>query len=570
VSRHRAARPEAPPRPRELPSLLLPSTPWALVGVGAALIGATLRVAVIPLFVTPVFDQVLNGHDASRLPLIMVTAGVVAVSGALALWAQDALLGRAAAGIVAAWRRGLYQRLLGRAPGRLPGTSGGLASRILTDLKEIETYYHFGLGTLVAESTTILAILAYLFATNATASLLLVAFGAPTLIALRWVGKRLESVAERSQVGTEALGRNLQEGLRHHETVRAFNADAMMLGRFEAENRRTAHAMAQRSLISGAQIPITQVLLFAAVGLLVVLLTGSVNRGGMTSGQLVSFVTLVALLSTPTQLLPRGYALHREARAADRRLRTLAADDGRKAAGSGGCEPVARGTGLELSGVSFAYDGGPQVFRNLDLALPATGLVAITGESGSGKTTLLRLILGFLEPDGGCIRLDGAPLASLPEHVLRERISYVPQGHEVLSGPLFDSLLMGRQLAPERVWQALDAAGLQELVRQLPAALEHELREDGAGLSGGQRQRLALARALLTEPRVLLLDEPTSNLDEDSEEALVEMLREQAGRRLVVAAAHRPALVRAAHTVLRLDGGRLTPAPPARTSGSVT
>lgn len=525
----------------------------------AALLGAALRVAVIPAFVTPIFDQVLGRQDYSRLPFILATAGSVAVTGALALWAQDALLGRSAARIVASWREGLYRRLLGRPPGRLPGTSGGLTSRILTDLREIETYYHFGLGALISESGTIVAILIYLFATNAIAALLLVSFGMPTLLAMRWVGRNLETVAERSQVGTEALGRNIQEGLKHHETVRAFNADDLMLSRFGAENRRTAEAMTQRSLISGMQIPITQVLLFAAVGLLVVLLAQSVNRGSMTSGQLVSFVTLVALLSTPAQLLPKAYAVLREARAATRRLWALARDGepvpSRTARES--CPERPGGTGLELSGVTFAYDGGPVVLDDLSLSLPERGLVAIMGESGSGKTTLLRLLLRFLEPTSGCITVDGVPLSALPERTLRSQISYVPQGHEVLSGPLLDSLLMGRDIDEQRVWGALEAAGLAAVVRSLPRLLQHELSEDGTGFSGGQRQRLAMARALLTEPRVLLLDEPTSSLDEGSEADLVSMLSEQARRRLVVAAAHRPALVRAADTVLRLDAGRI-------------
>ncbi len=548
-----------PRRPAELPSLLLPTTPGAITGMTAALIGAALRVAIIPAFVTPIFDQVVNKHDLSRMPLILVTAGTVAFIGAVALWAQDALLGRSAAYVTRSWRSGLYRRLLLRPPGALPGSSGGLASRILTDLREIETYFHFGIGTLVAESGTVLAILAYLFRTNGSASLLLVAFGLPTLLVLRWVGGALERVAERSQIGTEALGRHIQEGLKHHETVRAFDAESMMLERFEPENRRTARAMAQRSLISGVQIPITQILLFAAVGLLVVLLAGSVQRGVMSAGQLVSFVTLVALLSTPSQLLPKGYALLREARAADKRLRVLAdADGARPQVSERSCAGARYDRGLELDGISFAYPGGPWILEGIDATLPERGLVAVTGESGTGKTTLLRLLLGFLRPVQGCIWLDGEALDGLPESVLRSRVSYVPQAHEVLSGPLRQSLLMGRALHDDALWGALEAVGLAEMVRRLPRGLDHELLEDGAGLSGGQRQRLAMARALLTQPRVLLLDEPTSSLDETSEAGLVAMLQEQAHERLVVAVAHRPAIVRAADRTLHLNEGTLS------------
>ena len=121
---------------------------------------------------------------------------------------------------------------------------------------------------------------------------------------------------------------------------------------------------------------------------------------------------------------------------------------------------------------------------------------------------------------------------------------------------------MGRELDEDALWRALDAVGLASMVSGLPDGLDHVLLEDGAGLSGGQRQRLGLARALLTQPRVLLLDEPTSSLDEGSEATLVTMLQQQARERLVLAVAHRPALVRAAVKTLHLRDGRLSPAAP--------
>lgn len=572
----------AAPRPTSaLPKLLAPSTPAAFVGIAAAVVNAALRVAIIPVFVAPVFDQVLGRNDLTALPKIVGIAAVVAVGGALALWAQDALLGRAAAEVTATWRRELYASLLQRTPGALPGTSGGLASRILTDLREIETYFRFGLGTLVAESATVLAIVVYLTTTNARAAALLLVSGIPVLLVLRWMGHRLERIATRSQQSTEDLGRHLQEGFRHHETVRAFAADTLMLDRFEPANRRTAREMASRSLLAGVQTPVTQLLLFAAVGLLIAVLATSVGRGSMSAGQVVSFVTLVALLATPAQLLPKGYAMAREASAAARRLRELAGpdmarpnrsqDDVNEVVEPGAQERPDDGTdGLLLETVSFAYEPQRPVLRELDLRLPRRGLVAIVGLSGSGKTTLLRLLLGFLEPSSGGVRLGGRLLSDLGESLLRQRVSYVPQDHEVLSGKVRDSLSMGRSVPDEALWRALRDVGLADAVFALPGRLDHELAEDGTGLSGGQRQRLAVARAVLTRPDVLLLDEPTSSLDGAGEAELVRLLEGLARERLVIAVAHRPALAQAADQVLELHDGRLRRrSVPGTPSGSV-
>ncbi len=556
-----------------LPGLLAPTTPSAFLGVAAALVNALLRVAIIPLFVGPVFDQVLSAGDLSALPRILGVAAAVAIGGALALWVQDASLGRAAAEVTATWRSAIYAGLLRRAPGSLPGTSGGLTSRILTDLREIETYFHFGLGTLVAESATVIAILAYLTATNARAAGLLLLFGLPVLFVLRWMGHALQRIAERSQQGTEDLGRHLQEGFRHHETVRAFAADAMMMKRFENANRRTARAMTARSLVAGVQTPVAQLLLFAAVGLLIALLATSVGRGRMSSGQVVSFVTLVALLATPAQLLPKGYAMARQAASAAQRLRALlgTGDTKREQApsvgaplpgqvtASAGTAPVRAPTsdGLSFRGLSFAYDAATPVLHELSHDFPRRGLVAIVGLSGSGKTTLLRLLLGFLEPNAGSVWYGGQRLSNYAEAHLREHISYVPQGHDVLSGTLRDGLAMGRAVSAEALWQALADVGLADLVRALPLGLDHVLAEDGAGFSGGQRQRLAVARAILTRPAVVLLDEPTSSLDGASEADLVALLKGLASDRLVIAVAHRPALAQAADQVLELQDGRL-------------
>ena len=200
--------------------------------------------------------------------------------------------------------------------------------------------------------------------------------------------------------------------------------------------------------------------------------------------------------------------------------------------------------------MAYSYRADAPVLVDVSLTLPPKGLVVVSGPSGSGKTTLLRLLLGFDRPTAGEVLLAGHPLGAVPEEELRTRLAYVPQDHGVLSGRVGDVLAMGREVPEAELWGALEAVGLATVVRELAAGLDTELLEDGGGLSGGQRQRLAIARALLGSPQAVLLDEPTSNLDDTSEHEIVTLLERLARRRLVLAVTHRPALAQAADTLL--------------------
>ncbi len=565
-------------------ALLWPRNRSALLGSLAAILNGGLRVAIVPLFVTPLFDEVLQLQDTTALPRVLLIAASVAVAGSLALWAQDALLGRAGAQVGAQWRERLYGSLLNKPPGRLPGSSGGLASRLVTDVHEIENYFRFGLGTLVAESATLLFIFALLIRADARAAIALIVLGLPAVVLLRVAGGYLQAAATRSMAGNEELGRHVQEGLKHHELVRAFGASEFMLGRFRPANGRIRRATAQRSLIAGLQVPLTQVTVFVAIGVLVILLVGSVQRGAMTVGDVIAFLTLMALAATPTQLLPHGYAMYRQARAAAARLAELdsevATGQVATAIGSGQLDGEAPGppitfttervasaplgnTLIELERVGFSYREGEPVLQSVDLSLPERGLVIVSGASGSGKTTLLRLLLRFAQPSSGSVLLAGQPLDQVPEAELRRTLAYVPQDHGLISGDVRSVLAMGRTVDDAEAWSALKAVGLSATVAALPGALGGVLGEDGGGLSGGQRQRLAIARALLAEPRALLLDEPTSNLDDHSEQEIVAVLKQLSATRLVVAVAHRPALMAAADMLLAA-----TPATPAARSES--
>jgi ATP-binding cassette, subfamily B, bacterial len=531
------------------PPLLSSRQPLAVAGLVAAVLAGVLRVLTV-LFFAPLFDSVFVDKDLAALPRTLLIAGSMAVVAAVMLFVQDVCLGAVAARMSAAWRETLLLRLLGRSPNHLPGTSGGLSGRILTDLKDVENYY-VSLGSFVAEGSFLIGVLVAMVTTNPQVTALLLVTLLPLGLVLWLLGKRLKRVTQRSQAALEQVGAGLQEALKHHAVVRAFAAQGFIRARFARVNQLSQREQVKRTLFASVQVPISQILTFTAVAVLLVLMARSVVNGSMTVGQLFSYLALLALLATPTQLLPKSYAALQQARAARERLLELwhLPDSF-----SSSEQKTFTGSGLRLGHVSFSYDL-QTVLRDITFVFPRRGLVALVGESGAGKSTLVSLLLRFLRPTSGEIFLDALSYAALPEEVLRKRVAYVPQGTDLLRGNVRDNLLLDRSISDEKIWDVLKAVRLETTIKAL--GLNYELREDGLGLSGGQRQRLAVARALLSEPDVLLLDEPSANLDEESERVLLETLKLQAKERLVIVVAHRLAVIEAADEVLRLEEGRL-------------
>lgn len=541
-----------------LPRLLLPREILTLWGALAATVNATVRVAVAPLLIQPLLDQVFSRGNFDALTRVLWLGGGVLLLGAVALWAQDALFGTLAARTAAAWRRGLYRVLLGQTARSSKTSSGGLTGRVLADLGQVEAFLQVGLGTFIAETLTLVLSFTYLLYVNPGATLLLLGLSLPLAGALVWAGGFIRRRSLQTQGMLEETSAHLQEGLAQLEVVRAFGLERFLLGRFETANMGAARAQASRARWAALQTPLAQALGFAALAGLLLYLTRSVQNGTMSLGEVGAFVTLLALLSTPAQLLPRAYAHLQSARAGAARLLELR-DAEPKAEPLPPLPLPPRLPDMQLSGVTFRRDH-ETVLDDLNLALTGPALVALTGPSGGGKTTLLKLLLGLLRPTTGTVTLAGTDLSHYPDAERQRCLAYVPQETLLFRASLRDNLTLGETFANADLWEALRAVGLAETVRE--RGLDATLAESGAGLSGGQRQRLAVARALLRNPDVLLLDEPSASLDADSEQVLVEVLQAQAQTRLVVVVAHRPALALAAGRVLRLERGHLSEAEP--------
>jgi ATP-binding cassette subfamily C protein len=214
---------------------------------------------------------------------------------------------------------------------------------------------------------------------------------------------------------------------------------------------------------------------------------------------------------------------------------------------------------LEFRGVTYAHDGSRHILHDANLRIPSRGLTLIIGPSGSGKTTLLDLIVGLREPQSGRILVDGVPLPELDLRDWRRQIGYVPQESVMVDESVAHNLALGEDIPEEKIRAALRAADALQFVEAMPEGLQTRVGQGGSRLSGGQRQRLAIARALIHEPRLLILDEATSNLDPEAQEAIVETVAHLKSQVAVLAVAHQERMVRVADQVLRLANGRLEP-----------
>ncbi|HET6533294.1 MAG TPA: ABC transporter ATP-binding protein, partial [Actinoplanes sp.] len=293
-----------------------------------------------------------------------------------------------------------------------------------------------------------------------------------------------------------------------------------------------------------------------------------VAAGAITVGDLVAFILFLFFL-----VLPLGQAVHAYTQlqtglgALQRIEEILALPD--ETAGDRPAAPVRpAGNGqvapaVAMENVTFAYPGGEPVLREVSFTVPRGSRVALVGPSGAGKSTVLALIERFYEATGGRIRVDGTDLRDLPRDALRQRLGYVEQEAPVLAGTLRENLLLTAPDAGDAELRAvLDQVNLGALITRTVDGLDVQVGEGGVLLSGGERQRLAIARALLADAPILLLDEPTSNLDARNEAALRAAIAAAAHRRTLIVVAHRLSTVVDSDRIVVLDAGRVVAAGP--------
>lgn len=547
---------------------------WRLLlgGTALGLLGVVCTLAQPVLLA----DLIRSAGDHRPVAGVVVALVVLFLLDAVLSAAQGCLIGRAGENIVRDARVLLSGKVLRADRAHLDTQrQGDLHTRLVADTSLMKIALTQSLAQIVLNGLIVVGAVVMMAFTDLW--LLLIAVGCLGIAGTGsvWLARALRraALANREDIGD--FGADLQRVLTALTTVKAANAE----GR---EQRRLAES-ADRARVSGNRVTVLNALFTPAlnVGLQASLAAvmgvgmARVVSGSISLADFSAFTMYLFYLVSPLVLVFLSIGTYLQGRAAVQRvdeLDTLPQEDEHPAgttdpadgrsgalADDSAARPAPQGDhpAVEFRDVSFGYGDRP-VLEGVSFTVPAHGLTAVVGASGAGKTTVFQLIERFYRPGGGAILLAGRDIAHLPTAEIRGRVGYVQQDNAAMRGTLRENIVYAAPDATEaEIAEAVELAGLTEVVAELPDGLETLLGDQGTGLSGGQRQRLCVARALLQKPDVMLLDEATAHLDSDAEAALRDSLRGIAERCAVVAIAHRISTVAEADRIVVLDEGRV-------------
>jgi ATP-binding cassette subfamily B protein len=552
---------------RRLVRLLAPRRGSA-AAVGTLVLAAAAVELVPPLVIRDIVDRHLIAGRSDGLP----TLALLYLLGIGAMQAITFLYGYLAAAVAQGVLSDLRTRLFAHLQ-RLPISYfdrvpiGDVISRCTADVETLDTVFSSGVALLLANLVRLVTIAVAMVALSPALSLVAALIAAPLLLVTRILQVRVRQAERETRLAIGAVNTRLQEDLSGVEVIRAFGREPEFVAGFRQVLRRGLSASNRSSFYSALYTPTTAVLSAGAVATLFT--AGAQHAFGAASislGTLTAFLLLLQRFFQPITVLGEEWQTVQGAMAgAERIFDTLALAPGDTAAPERARTGLARSTSaVVLSDVEFGYADGQPVLRGLSLQARGGEHVALVGRTGAGKTSALHLIAGLYRPWAGSVTVAGHDPARLTDAERNRVLGVVPQVVQLFSGTVFDNLTLGdASVTEDAVYEAAAVAGADPFIRALPQGYHTPLSSGrsghGAQLSAGQRQLVALARAMVHRPAVLLLDEATAAIDNVSDAAFRAALRERVLRRgsAVVTVAHRLTTALDADRVIVLDKGRI-------------
>ncbi|MBD2021844.1 ABC transporter ATP-binding protein [Leptolyngbya sp. FACHB-36] len=494
------------------------------------------------------------------IPGIAQLAGVSAIAflvQKIAQYGQDSLIAKAALAITFDLRKHVYAHLQRLSLGYFESAqSGDLAYRLTEDVDRVGEVVNKIFHQFLPSVLQLIVVLSYMVYLNWQLTLAALMISPLMALLITWFGEQISKLSFRSQSRISDLSALLVEVFSGMRLVQAFAAEDYTLERFSQEAERNRQARFRTEQLKAIQVPVVGFLQSLCLLLLLLLGGWQVSQSNLTGGEFVSYLTAVVMLIDPISLVTSNYNEFKQGEASvDRIFELLAIHPTVIEKPDAASMPPVTGK-VEYRHVSFAYQISQPVLRDLSLLVLPGEAIALVGSSGAGKTTLANLLLRFYDPQAGQILIDGIDIRDVSLSSVRRQIGIVPQETILFSGTIAQNIAFGQaQLDLEAVQAAARIANAHQFIIQFPQGYQTWVGERGVNLSGGQRQRLAIARAVLLNPRILILDEATSALDSESEALVQEALERLMQNRTVFIIAHRLATVRRADRILVLEQG---------------
>jgi len=522
---------------------------------------STVAYVALPLIVKHVIDGPLEQGDRSGIVRWSILAIVLAVIEMGLAFVRRTLLAVVATGMETALRDDLYRQMQ-----RLDVSfhdrwqSGQLLSRMMTDLAIIRRFAAFGAVFFVLIGVQILGIFAVLMSLHVPLALLTFAASVPVVILCKRFERDYHEVVRRLQDQTGDLTTSIEEGAKGVRVLKAFGRWRESYEAYRAASQHIHDTQIERIRLHTKFVWVLGMV--PNITLTAVLLAGvlAVGNGGLTLGGLVAFVSYVLMLTFPLDLLGWIMAMAGEAETAAGRVYEVFDTEPlvKDAPGAITLDRDAVRGHIRFEGVGFTYPESDRVaLEGIDLDVAPGETIAVVGATGCGKTTLVTLLTRLYDPTVGRITLDGHGLRDITVSSLRSHVGFAFEEPTLFSASVRENLLMGKPEATEEEIEHALLVSQAQFALDLPWGLETRIGEQGLSLSGGQRQRLALARAIIGRPAVLVLDDPLSALDVHTESLVQDALRPMLADSTVFIVVHRPSTVALADRAMLLDEGRV-------------
>jgi len=512
----------------------------------------------LPVFVENILNQLNSLQPLEVLYLLLMILPVALIIRAVFEFFQSYIMSDVGQKVIRDVRNLVYDKLQMLSLDYFTQKrSGELVSRITNDVKLIENAVSYALTDLVYQSFQVISFALLVFVINWRLALISIVVLPMVVIPMVVVGRALRKLSKRSQETMADINSLLVETFIGVRIVRAFCAEARELEKFKKQNH-DYYKIAMKSIKRMLLLSIGTELIGVAMALFIIFISGrQVIEGVLSFGAFALFIAALLSLIKPFKKLSRVNSIVQSALAASERIYEVLDTQPSVVEKSGAVELAGFKESIKFDKVFFNY-ADQQILKGINLEVKRGEMLAIVGPSGTGKTTMVDLIPRFYDPKSGRILIDGKDVKDMSLKSLRQQIGIVTQETILFNDTIKANILYGSPRASEKqVEEAAKQAHAHDFIKQLPMGYDTVIGDRGMKLSGGERQRIAIARALLKNPPILILDEATSQLDSQAERVVQEALDRLIQGRTVFVIAHRLSTVRNSHKIVVLDKGAI-------------